>query len=340
MNFSRSILVVSFGFTVGACSQGTVEPTEAETNTAVEQPLSAFNDTAAKSRIVDFVKAATTPGSEGFIPESDRIAVFDNDGTLWPEQPIPNQLQFHIDYLKSVAPDHPDWEKNPAIAAAIKGDLSALKKTGMDGLKSILSAAAANITEAEYQAAVQTWMDTARDDRFNRPYGEVVYEPMVQLLHYLRANGFTTFIVSGGGADFMRPWTEEVYGIPPYQVVGSYGDATYEIQEGKPIITKTTGGLFVNDKTGKPIAIHRFIGKVPVICVGNSDGDQDMMQYTHASLHPSLCVILHHTDAEREFAYDTITVSGHLQTALIEAREKDWLVVDMKRDFKRIFAFE
>jgi hypothetical protein len=188
--------------------------------------------------------------------------------------------------------------------------------------------------------AVRNWSDTAKDEKFGKLYKEVVYQPMVELLDLLRANDFKTFIVSGGGADFMRVWSEEVYGIPPYQVIGSYGELMYEMKDGKHVVTKVSSDPFVDDKGGKPIAIHRFIGKVPVFCGGNSDGDQAMMQYTSGGKYKSLCIILHHTDSVREYQYDLKTLSGHLETALIEAKEKNWIVVDMKADFKNIFSFE
>jgi hypothetical protein len=213
-------------------------------------------------------------------------------------------------------------------------------KAGVPGLLKLIDASHNNQTEAEFTRALKNWMATAKDKKFDKPYNEVIYQPMVELLDYLRDNNFKTFIVSGGGADFMRPWTEETYGIPPYQVIGSYGEVKYEVVDGKPVITKISGTPYVDDKAGKPMAIHRFIGKVPVFCAGNSDGDQAMMQYTSGSKYKSFCVILHHTDSVREYQYDLKTLSGHLETALVEAKEKNWLVVDMKKDFKKIFAFE
>ncbi len=289
---------------------------------------------------MSYVETITQEGSSDFIPVADRIAVFDNDGTLWPEQPIPNQLQYVLDYIKENYAAQPEWVKIPALKAAYEGDFAAIKKSGMAGLMQMLNAASTSMTETAYTASIEAWLAKTRDAKFDKPYQEVVYLPMVQLLEYLRENEFKTFIVSGGGADFMRPWTEKAYGIPPYHVIGSYGEASYEVLDGKTVITKTAGEIYVDDKAGKPVAIHRFIGKVPVICGGNSDGDQAMMQYTSGSKYKSLCLILHHTDSIREFAYDTVTVSGHLETALIEAEEKNWLVVDMEKDFKKIFAFE
>jgi haloacid dehalogenase-like hydrolase len=301
--------------------------------------LSAWADTP-RARLEAWTKAVTDSSSKDFIPVADRIAVFDNDGTLWPEQPVPNQAAFALDMLRALAPAHPEWKKNPVLSGAIEGDMALLRKAGINGLLELVSASHNNLTTDSFNVSVRNWIDSAKDRKFNRLYKDVIYLPMVQLLSYLRAHGFKTFIVSGGGADFMRVWSDEAYGIAPYQVIGSYGALKYEVVDGKPIITKLPGDIYVDDKAGKPVAIHRFIGKVPVLCGGNSDGDQAMMQYTTGSRYKSLCILLHHTDGDREFAYDTKTLSGHLETALVEAKEKNWMVVDMKRDFRKIFAFE
>ena len=293
----------------------------------------------ARSRILTWLNDVTEDSSPEFIPAEDRIAVFDNDGTLWPEQPIPNQLQFAVDYLKARWNEHPEWAKSPVLSGVIKGDLTALKKAGMEGLIEVIDASHAGITETDFNKNVEVWTDTAKNEHFDQLYVDIVYQPMLELLEALRKRDFKIFIVSGGGADFMRVWTEEKYGIPPYQVVGSYGELAYEVKDGEPVITKVAGDIYVDDKGGKPQAIHRFIGKVPVFCGGNSDGDQAMMQYTSSSPYNSMCLILHHTDADREYAYDTITLSGHLESALAEAKEKDWMVVDMKKDFKKMFPF-
>jgi hypothetical protein len=292
------------------------------------------------SRIEIWVKLVTDTSSADFIPVADRIAVFDNDGTLWPEQPVPSQLIFAIDHMRVLAPKHPEWQKDAVLKGVLNGDLEPLKKAGVKGLLKIVDASHNGQTEVDFNLAVRNWIDTAKDEKYNKLYKEVIYQPMVELLVYLRANGFKTFIVSGGGADFMRVWSEEAYGMAPYEVIGSYGQVKYEVLDGKPVITKIPGEFYVDDKAGKPIAIHRFIGKVPVFCGGNSDGDQAMMQYTSWSKYKSMCVILHHTDSTREYAYDVKTLSGHLETALVEAQEKNWMVVDMKNDFRKIFAFE
>lgn len=301
--------------------------------------LSSWSDST-RTIIEVWVKDVTDTSSANFIPVADRIAVFDNDGTLWPEQPVPNQLVFAIANLKALAPTHPEFQKDSVLKGILNGDLTPMKKAGVPGLLKLIAASHANQTEYAFNTAVRNWIDTARDAKFHKLYKEVIYLPMVELLQYLRANEFKTFIVSGGGVDFMRVWTDEAYGIPSYQVIGSYAAVKYEVIDGKPVITKTAEALYIDDKAGKPQAIHQFIGKVPVFCGGNSDGDQAMMQYTSGSKYKSMCVILHHTDSIREYEYDLKTLSGHLETALVEAKEKNWLVVDMKKDFKKIFAFE
>jgi len=295
---------------------------------------------APRQRIETWVKEITDSASPKFIPVADRIAVFDNDGTLWPEQPVPTQAIFAMDNLKTISGAHPEFQKDPVLKGLLNGDLEPMKKEGVKGLLKLISASHNGQSEETFNAAVRNWIDTARDPKFNRLYKEVLYQPMLELLTLLRVNGFKTFIVSGGGADFMRVWSEEAYGIPPYQVIGSYGDLKYEVKDGKPVITKMSGDVYVDDKAGKPVAIHRFIGKVPVFCGGNSDGDQAMMQYTHGSKYSSLNLIVHHTDSTREYKYDLKTLSGHLESAFVEAREKNWMVVDMAKDWKKVFSFQ
>jgi len=332
---------LSVVYLLASCTADQKKPApEADVNITTTDPLPSWNEGTNKQAVIDFVTKTTQDGSTDFIPIVDRIAVFDNDGTLWPEQPVPNQLIFAIDNLKALAPSHPEFQKDAVLKGLLNGDIEPLKKAGVPGLLKLINASHNNQTEEEFNQAVRNWADTAKDEKFGKRYKEVIYQPMVELLDFLRANDFKTFIVSGGGADFMRVWSEEVYGIPPYQVIGSYGELKYEVVDGKPVITKVSGAPFVDDKVGKPIAIHRFIGKVPVLCGGNSDGDQAMMQYTSGSKYKSLCIILHHTDSVREYQYDLKTLSGHLETALIEAKEKNWIVMDMKTDFKKIFSFE
>ncbi|MGB4772303.1 MAG: HAD family hydrolase [Chitinophagaceae bacterium] len=315
------------------------ETSTAAGTSAVSSPLPSWNEATAQ-RISQWVSAATDTASPSFIPVADRIAVFDNDGTLWPEQPYPNQLQFAFNYLKALAPSHPEWKKDPVINGLLNNDYEPMKKAGMKGLGKVMAMTHSGMSTDSFTYAVKQWIDTARDQRFGKRYKELVYQPMLELLEYLRSHQFKTYIVSGGGADFMRPWTEEVYGIPPYQVIGSYGEVKYEVKNDKPVLTKLAGDFYMDDKAGKPVAIHRFIGKTPVFCAGNSDGDQAMMQYTHGSPYKSFCLIVHHTDEKREYAYDLKTLSGHLETALQEASQKNWLVVNMKTDWKKVFPFE
>jgi hypothetical protein len=331
-----SIFLISFV----SCRQSTEKAADKIVESTVTQySLDAWADSP-RSRIETWIKTITDSTSGDFIPVSDRIAVFDNDGTLWPEQPVPNQAAYAFDYIKAASASHPEWKKNLVLNGVVEGNMGPLQKAGLKGLFDIINVSHTNVTTEAFSQSVRQWIDTAKDRKFNQRYKDLVYLPMVQLLGYLRANGFKTFIVSGGGADFMRVWCEEAYGIPPYQVVGSYGQLKYELSGGKPVITKMEGEVYVDDKAGKPAAIHRFIGKVPVLCGGNSDGDQAMMQYTSGSSYKSLCILLHHTDDAREYAYDKKTLSGHLETALDEAAAKGWMIVDMKNDFRKIFAFE
>ncbi|HLO79376.1 MAG TPA: HAD family hydrolase [Chitinophagaceae bacterium] len=324
-----------------SCAQETPKNTNTNIQTVVllDSPLKSWAN-GPRSRIMNWLEEITDSTGKNYIPEADRIAVFDNDGTLWPEQPIPNQLVYAIDHVKSQAGLHPEWMKDPALKAFITNDPGALQKGGKKGLEKVMALSHSGMSEAAFNEQVRQWIDTAKDSRFGRRYQDLVYQPMLELLEHLRSYGFRNFIVSGGGADFMRVWTEKVYGIPPYQVVGSYMGAKFELKDSIPVITKLPQDLYVDDKEGKPIAIHRFIGKVPVFCGGNSDGDLAMMQYTAGSKYRSMNVLLYHTDAEREYQYDLKTLSGHLEKALVEARERGWVVVDMKKDFRRIFPFE
>ena len=303
--------------------------------------LSEWNDTAAKSSIVDFVQRVTTPGGADFVPEADGIAVFDNDGTLWTEAPVPFQAAFVFDELKRRAPNEPALAADPMVQAALKGDVATLLAGDRhEGLLHVLALTHAGMTTDEFDQQVRDWMAVARHPRFDRPYDQLTYAPQQQLLNYLRDNGFRTFIVSGGGADFMRTFSERVYGIPPEQVVGSTGTTKFEMRDGKPVLVKTMDYVFVDDKEGKPSGIHEFIGRRPILAVGNSDGDQAMLQYTTIDNPlPSLGVLIHHTDAEREYAYDANPpASGKLVTALQEAGPAGWTVVDMKNDWNTVFA--
>jgi phosphoglycolate phosphatase-like HAD superfamily hydrolase len=314
-----------------------------EPNSAAEaaaDPLSSWNDTASKRAVIDYVQRVTRDGSADFVPVQERIAVFDNDGTLWPEAPVPFQAAFVFDELKRRSALEPQLAADPMVQAALAGDLAQLLAGAHhDGLMHVIALTHAGMTTTEFDASVASWLETARHPRWNRPYDRLTYQPMQELLAYLRANDFKTFIVSGGGADFMRVWAERVYGIPPEQVVGSTGRVKFELREGQPVLVKTLDYVFVDDKEGKPAGIHEFIGRRPIVCVGNSDGDQAMLEYTTiGNPRPSLGMIVHHTDAEREFAYDAHPpASGTLVTALEAAAGRGWTVVDMKNDWARVF---
>ncbi len=321
---------------LSSCKQDPSQATEGPSKTIPE--LVSWED-GPRERLESWVSTVTAPDGADFIPVEDRIAVFDNDGTLWPEQPVPTQLIFALDFLKARAQQQPEWEEDPLLFAALKGDMEALGANHAAGLKKVMAVTHTGLSTEAFDQAVRNWIDTAMDARFGHLYKEGLYQPMLELLTYLRAHDFKTFIVSGGGADFMRVWSDEAYGIPPNQVIGSYNGLEFQLENGQPKIIKTGEELFFDDKAMKPVAIHRFIGKKPVFCGGNSDGDLAMMQYTSSSDHNSMCVLLHHTDDEREYAYDLKTLSGHLEEALEEAEQKDWLVVDMKKDFKKVFPF-
>ncbi|QRY47875.1 haloacid dehalogenase-like hydrolase [Mycolicibacterium boenickei] len=315
--------------------------TGCSSNDGAADPLSAWNDTSAKNSITEFVKRVTTTDTPDFVAPEDRIAVFDNDGTLWTEAPLPFQAAFVIDELKRRAPHEPVLAADPMVQAALKGDVATLLAGDRhEGLLRVLALTHSGMTTDEFDQRVTDWMATAKHPRFDRPYDQLTYEPQQQLLSYLRDNGFRTFIVSGGGADFMRVFSQRVYGIPPEQVVGSTGTTKYELRDGKPVLVKTMDYVFVDDKAGKPSAIHEFIGRRPILAVGNSDGDQAMLEYaTIDNPRPSLGVLVHHTDAEREYAYDANPPSsGKLVTALQQAGPDSWTVVDMKNDWKTVFA--
>ena len=302
--------------------------------------LASWRDTAAKKAITGFVARVTDATSMDFVPPSERIAVFDNDGTLWPENPMPFQLAFALDELKRRLPDEPAWREDPAVQAALKGDLPALLADHYRGLFRIIELTGSGMTTVEFADRVRDWFGTAKHPRFGRPYDQLAYQPMLELLAYLRANGFKTFIVSGGGADFMRVFSERVYGILPEQVVGSNARTVYELRDNGPVLVKTLDHLFVDDGPGKPVGIHQFIGRRPIACFGNSDGDLQMLEYTTIdNPRPSLGVVVHHTDADREYAYDEKPKSsGKLVKALTDAPGRGWIVVDMKNDWAELFT--
>ena len=311
----------------------------AVTSLPAADPLPSWNDCEAKQALLDYVARVTNADGPDFVPVPERILVSDNDGCLWPENPVPFQLAFALDELKRLAPEHPEWKESPNIQAAVAGDLHTVIAGGVPALGELIGVTHAGMTDAEFSTRVRNWLETSRHPRFDRPYHQLGYQPMVEALEYLRANGFKTFIVSGGGADFMRVWTEEAYGIPPEQVIGSYASARYELRDDGPVLIKEAKIELVDDKAGKPVGIHRFIGRRPIACFGNSDGDQAMLEWTTINNpRPSFGLIVHHTDADREYAYDAAPKSsGKLVTALEAAPNRGWQVVDMQHDWKVVF---
>ncbi|QDL96781.1 haloacid dehalogenase-like hydrolase [Rhodopseudomonas palustris] len=302
-------------------------------------PLPSWTNGTAKQAILAFVARVTTEQGADFVPTAERIATFDNDGTLWAEQPYYFQLAFAFDRIKAMAPQHPEWKDHEPFKALLQNDKAAFASSGETGLLEVVAATHAGMTTDEFTDAVRDWMATARHPRFGRPYNQLTYQPMLELLAYLRANGFKTFIVSGGGVEFMRPWVEKAYGIPPEQVVGSSGVVKFETDAtGKPRLNKLTKVEFVDDGPGKPVGINRFIGRRPIFAFGNSDGDLEMLQWTVAGAGPRFAGLVHHTDAEREYAYDRQSKIGKLDKALDAAAAGGWTVVDMKNDWSRIFT--
>jgi len=306
--------------------------------TAASDPLPSWNDGDAKQRILEFVDRVTDPGAPDFVPELERIATFDNDGTLWSERPVYFQLFFAVDRVKELAPEHPEWKDRQPFKAVLEGDLEAVVASGEHGLLELVLATHAGMTTTEFEEIVERWLDTALHPERDRPYTELVYQPMIELLDYLRAHGFKTFITSGGGIEFMRPWVEEVYGIPPEQVIGSSVKVEFQERDGEPVLVRLPEIDFIDDKKDKPVGIHKFIGRRPIAAFGNSDGDFQMLQWATAGDGPGLGVIIHHTDAEREWAYDRDSHVGRLVRGLDEAGERGWIVVDMKSDWKKVYA--
>jgi phosphoglycolate phosphatase-like HAD superfamily hydrolase len=303
-------------------------------------PLPSWNDGPSKQAIVKFVDAVTTQGSSQFVAPPARIAVFDNDGTLWSEQPMYFQGFFAFDRVKALAPKHPEWKTKQPFKGILENDMKAVAAAGEKGLMEVIAATHAGITTDEFAKHVKDWVAKAKHPRFQRGYTELVYQPMLELLVHLRANGFKTYIVSGGGVDFMRVFSEEVYGIPPEQVVGSVGETRLEVRDGKPVLMKLPKINLVDDKAGKPVGIHRFIGRRPILAFGNSDGDHQMWQWTAAGEGARFMGLVHHTDGEREWAYDRQSSVGRLDKALDEATQKGWAVVDMKREWRVIYPFQ
>ncbi|ACV33556.1 MAG: haloacid dehalogenase-like hydrolase [Candidatus Accumulibacter sp.] len=304
----------------------------------VVDPLPSWNDTASRRAIVEFVEKVTHEASPNYVPAPERIATFDNDGTLWAEQPMYFQAFFIVDRIKALAPKHPEWTTQEPFASVLKGDMKAALAGGEKALLEMVMATHAGMSTAEFEQIVKDWIATAKHPKTGRPFTEMVYQPMLELLAYLRANGFKTYIVSGGGIEFMRPWTEKVYGVPPEQVIGSSIKTKYEIRDGKPVLVRLPEINFIDDKAGKPVGINQQIGRRPIAAFGNSDGDLQMLQWTTAGAGPRFALIVHHTDAEREWAYDRKSHIGKLDKALDEAQARGWTVVDMRRDWKTVFA--
>lgn len=305
-----------------------------------QETLPSWNDTSAKTRIVDFVKATVTDGGQGYVAPADRIAVFDNDGTLWSEQPFYVQLGFVLDRVKKLAPQHPEWKTKEPFKSVLDGDLKGIAKGGEKGMVELVMATHAGMTTDEFNKVATDWFATSKHPKTGKPYTEMTYLPMRELLDYLRANGFRTYIVSGGGVEFMRPITEQLYGIPPEQVVGSTIATEYDLVGDVPVLRRLPKIDFVDDGPGKPVGINKFIGLRPIFVAGNSDGDYEMMRWTTSGKGPGFAMLVHHTDAAREYAYDRDSAFGKLDKALNEAERRNWLVVDMKNDWKKIFAFE
>jgi phosphoglycolate phosphatase-like HAD superfamily hydrolase len=336
MKIAKTIAVLLTSTILAACGPSGMGRQPAATT----DPLPSWNEGDTKKAIIDFVARVTDPASSDFVPEPERIAVFDNDGTLWAEQPIYFQLLFAIDRVKALAPDHPEWNTQQPFQAVLENDKEALAAAGVHGLIELVMATHAGMTTEEFERIATEWLATARHPTTGQPFTEMVYQPMLELLDHLRANGFKTYIVSGGGIEFMRPWTEAVYGIPPEQVVGSSIKTAYEVRDGEPVLVRLPELNFIDDKEGKPVGINSHIGRRPIAAFGNSDGDFQMLEWTTSGDGARLGVLVHHTDAEREWAYDRESVVGRLDRGLDEAEERGWVVVSMKEDWSTIFPLE
>jgi hypothetical protein len=307
---------------------------------AAQDSLPSWNDTAPKKAIMAFVAKVTTEGSPDFVAVPDRIATFDNDGTLWTEKPLPFQLVFALDEVKAMAPQHPEWKSKEPFASVLKGDMKGVMASGEKGLVEIISATHSGMTTDEFSATVKNWIATTKDPKTGRLYSQMVYQPMLELLTYLRANGFKTYIVSGGGVEFMRAWAEKAYGIPPEQVIGSSGKLAYEVRDGKGVLVKTPGVDFIDDKAGKPVGIWTRIGRRPIAAFGNSDGDLQMLEWTSGGSGARYELYVHHDDAKREYAYDRKDSLAALDKGWDEALAKGWTIVSMKDDWKVIYPPE
>ena len=325
------ILICAVSIACGA--PGVEEPAAA----AAADPLPSWNDGVVKKTLVDFVGRTTKPGAPDFVPPAERVAVFDNDGTLWAEQPMYIQLAFALDRIKALAPQHPEWTTTQPFKGVLDGDIKAVEASGEAGVLQIIAASHTGMTTDEFETVVTRWIGSARHPVTGRRYDEMIYQPMLDVLTYLRANGYKTFIVSGGGVEFMRPWVERVYGVPPEQVVGSRVKVKYELRNGTPVLLRLPEVDLIDDKAGKPVGINQVIGRRPTIAFGNSDGDFEMLEWTTSAKGARLGVIVHHTDAAREWAYDRDSRFGRLARGLDEASARGWLVVDMKSDWKVVY---
>lgn len=327
-------------FIVVACKENTVTKKDTASSVAENtEPLPSWKEGATKDAIINYVNSITTEGVD-FIPVSERVAVFDNDGTLWSEQPAYFQLFFAIDRIKTLAPEHPEWKTTQPFQAVLENDMKKLMTYGEHGLIEIVMASHAGNTVDEFEQIVKDWLANAKHPRFDRPYTDLVYQPMLELLKYLKENNFKTYIVSGGGIEFMRPWVEGVYGIPKDQVIGSSIKTEFVMEDGIAQIKRSAALDFIDDKAGKPVGINRFIGRKPVFAAGNSDGDLQMLQWTDSNTYPSFQIYIHHTDAEREWAYDRDSSIGRLDKGLSEANEKGWSIASMKTDWNVVYPFE
>ena len=331
-SFIRTTLLILSVSVLAACA-------EIQTTGAAD-PLPSWTDGEKRSRIIQFVETVTDPQNADFFPANERVAVFDNDGTLWGETPVYFQIYFAIDRVKAMASDHPEWADTQPFKAVLENDMQALAALGEHGLMEFMLTTHGGMTAEEFDGLVAGWLQTATHPQTKRLYTQMVYQPMLELLNFLRANGFQTWIVSGGGIAFMRPWVEAVYGIPPEQVVGSSIVTGFELRDGEPTIVRENKIDFINDKAGKPLGINKHIGRRPIAAFGNSDGDLQMLQYTAAGDGERLMMLVHHTDAERESAYDRNSHIGRLDKALDIAVDKNWLVVDMAKDWRVIYPYQ
>jgi hypothetical protein len=304
---------------------------------AQTDPLPSWNDGVNKKAIVAFVTKVTKEGSADFVPLTERIATFDNDGTLWAEQPVYFQFLFAMDQVKKMAPQHPEWKTTEPFKSVLAGDMKGLMASGEKGVMQVMAATHSGMTTDEFNQSVIDWFKTAKHPKFKRPYNEMIYQPMLEVLNYLRANGFKTFIVSGGGVEFMRAFTMDAYGIPPDQIVGTMGKLKYELRDGKPVVIKLPDVDFIDDKEGKPVGIQKFIGQRPIMAFGNSDGDFQMLEWTTTGTGSRFGLIVHHDDGKREWAYDRQSHIGTLNRGLDEAPKRGWILTSMKQDWKTIF---